>query len=93
MTVVGGVFFLFDPETEIHKYVRCRVVVGGLLHLKAPSTTNLALTAQIHYEIPFGPPCARASLPPFPNLTFLARLGYFCGSLERPRATAALCED
>ena len=68
---------------------------GGLLHLRASSTTNLALTAQIHYKIPFRPRSVARALPPSPNLTFLARLGYFCGSLERPRATAtaALCGD
>ena len=60
---------------------------GGLLHLRASSTTNLALTAQIHYKIPFRPRSVARALPPSPNLTFLARLGYFCGSLERPRAT------
>ena len=36
---------------------------SGLTHLKAPSTTNLALTEQTHYEIPFGPPPV-ALLPP-----------------------------
>ena len=57
------------------------------MHLRASSTTNLALTAQIHYKIPFRPRSVARALPPSPNLTFLARLGYFCGSLERPRAT------
>ena len=88
------VFYAFGIHIH-HMHPRISFLVndgGGLLHLRrAPRRRRRilpSLTAQIHYEIPFRPP--PVALPPFPNLTFLARLGYFCGSLERPPGTGAL---